>query len=99
MAACPRPAADGEELDGTLAAAERLLLGLRAADGVVADDRFELALKTLEVAGLVERRDGRVAPTRRGLDLHNQVAVELLAAARPSRAVVVSPRAPTLPSP
>jgi hypothetical protein len=29
-------------------------------------------------AGLVARSDGRVTPTRRGLDLHNQIALAVL---------------------
>jgi hypothetical protein len=29
-------------------------------------------------SGLIDRRNGRVAPTRRGMDLHNQIALAVL---------------------
>ena len=69
---------DGETLTPRLAAAERLLLGLRATAGVVAPDGFAEELSRLEAAGLIETDGERVLPTRRGLDLHNQIALEVL---------------------
>ena len=39
---------------------------------------FEDVLEGLQRAGLVQRRGERVAPTRRGLDLHNQIALAVL---------------------
>jgi hypothetical protein len=32
----------------------------------------------LQRAGLIRRVDGRVVPTRRGMDLHNQIALAVL---------------------
>jgi oxygen-independent coproporphyrinogen-3 oxidase len=78
IAACPEPAADGEELDERKALAETLMLGLRTADGAPVPAGFDDQLAELAAAGLVERRNGRVLPTRRGLDLHNQVALAVL---------------------
>ena len=75
-AAAPR--ADGEELDLRQVRAERLMLGLRTVAGLTPPAGFEDELAELEAAGLVARRRGRVAPTRRGLDLHNQVAIAVL---------------------
>lgn len=69
---------DGETLGPRLAAAERLLLGLRTAAGVAAPDGFAEELSRLEGAQLVEREGGLVRPTMRGLDLHNQIALEVL---------------------
>jgi len=69
---------DGETLTPRLAAAERLLLGLRTTAGVVAPDGFAEELSRLEAAGLIETDGERVLPTRRGLDLHNQIALEVL---------------------
>lgn len=54
------------------------MLGLRTAAGVEPPAGFEAPLRRLEEAGLVVRRGGRYAPTRRGLDLHNQVALAVL---------------------
>jgi hypothetical protein len=39
---------------------------------------FDDALDHLNRAGLIERAGGRVVPTRRGLDLHNQIALAVL---------------------
>jgi putative oxygen-independent coproporphyrinogen III oxidase len=69
---------DGETLDPPQTAAERLMLGLRMADGLEQPAGFEAALADLEAAGLVVTSDGRVQPTERGLDLHNQVALAVL---------------------
>ncbi|HEY3585844.1 MAG TPA: hypothetical protein VGK85_01770, partial [Myxococcaceae bacterium] len=60
------------------ARAESLMLGLRTSEGMTAPAGFESELAGLERDGLVERRDGRVVPTRRGLDLHNQIALAVL---------------------
>jgi oxygen-independent coproporphyrinogen III oxidase len=78
IAAAPIPVADGEELPPRKAAGEALMLGLRTVEGVAAPDGFDDELAGLVRAGLVERRDGRMVPTRRGLDLHNQVALAVL---------------------
>lgn len=78
IAACPTPRADGEELDNHKALAESLMLGLRTIEGVAAPAEFDGELAKLEKAGLVNRIDGRVVPTRRGLDLHNQIALAVL---------------------
>jgi oxygen-independent coproporphyrinogen-3 oxidase len=78
IAAVPRPRADGEELDRRKAAAEALMLGLRTAAGLTPPSGFEAELASLKRAGLIEGADGRVVPTRRGLDLHNQIALAVL---------------------
>jgi putative oxygen-independent coproporphyrinogen III oxidase len=78
IAAAPSPRADGEELDRRKAAAEILMLGLRTAEGVAVPAGFDAELSRLQKAGLVQRTDGRVLPTRRGLDLHNQIALAVL---------------------
>jgi len=78
IARAGEPRAGGEELDSHMGRAERLLLGLRATAGVAPQQGFEDELGELEKAGLVTRRGARVAPTRRGLDLHNQVAMAVL---------------------
>jgi oxygen-independent coproporphyrinogen-3 oxidase len=78
IAAAPSPRADGEELDPRKAVAESLMLGLRTADGMTAPAGFDGELARLQKAGLVRRVDGRVLPTRRGLDLHNQIALAVL---------------------
>ena len=77
-AACPQPGLEGEELAPGQAAAEALMLGLRTTAGIVPASGQEQALTELVAAGLVERRGERVRPTRRGLDLHNQVALRVL---------------------
>lgn len=78
IAASPSPKADGEELDARLAAAESLMLGLRTAEGARVVTGFEPELARLQRAGLIRRVDGRVVPTRRGMDLHNQIALAVL---------------------
>ena len=78
VAATPAVRADGEELDARKAAAESLMLGLRTVEGTAPPAGFDDELTRLVRAGLVERRNGRVAPTRRGLDLHNQIALAVL---------------------
>jgi oxygen-independent coproporphyrinogen III oxidase len=78
IAACPEPMADGEELAGRKTAAESLMLGLRTEEGMVPPAGFESELAELAAGGLVARIDGRVVPTRRGMDLHNQIALAVL---------------------
>src|SRR5438874_3141932 len=78
IAAAPSPRADGEELDPRKAAAESLMLGLRTVDGTAVPPGFDGELGRLQRDGLVRRIDGRVVPTRRGLDLHNQIALAVL---------------------
>jgi oxygen-independent coproporphyrinogen-3 oxidase len=76
--AAEQPKADGEELPARTAAGESLMLGLRTVDGMDAPAGFDRELDQLVRDGLIERRGGRVAPTRRGLDLHNQIALVVL---------------------
>jgi hypothetical protein len=54
------------------------MLGLRTVDGAAVPPGFDGELGRLQRAGLVRRIDGRVVPTRRGLDLHNQIALAVL---------------------
>ncbi len=78
IAAAPATRADGEELEPRAAVAESLMLGLRTAEGMTAPAGFDDELVKLQKAGLVRRLDSRVVPTRRGLDLHNQIALTVL---------------------
>lgn len=78
IASAPRVRADGEELDLRKASAESLMLGLRTANGVAPPAGFDDELMRLQRDGLVDRIDGRVVPTRRGMDLHNQIALAVL---------------------
>ena len=78
IAMAPSARADGEELDHRKAMAESLMLGLRTVEGVAVPAGFDDELGRLQKAGLVKRVDGRVVPTRRGLDLHNQIALAVL---------------------
>ena len=78
ITACPTPMAGGEELDERKARAESLMLGLRTAGGMAAPAGFDAELGGLAAAGLVEHRNGHVVPTRRGMDLHNQIALAVL---------------------
>ena len=72
------PIADGEDLPQRKARGEALMLGLRTAEGIAPPDGFDSELGELVAAGLIERRNGRVVPTRRGMDLHNQIALVVL---------------------
>ena len=54
------------------------MLGLRTADGMAAPSGFDAELSRLQRARLIRRIDGRIAPTRRGMDLHNQIALAVL---------------------
>ena len=78
IAAVPSPRADGEELDARKAAAESLMLGLRTAEGMAPPAGFDDELTKLQREGLIQRMNGRIVPTRRGLDLHNQIALAVL---------------------
>jgi oxygen-independent coproporphyrinogen-3 oxidase len=78
IAACPEPEAGGEDLPPRKTAAETLMLGLRTADGMATPAGFERELTELVAGGLVARINGRVTPTRRGMDLHNQIALSVL---------------------
>jgi oxygen-independent coproporphyrinogen-3 oxidase len=78
IAAAPSPRENGEELDARKAAAESLMLGLRTAEGTAVPAGFDSEVASLQRAGLVERVNGRVVPTRRGMDLHNQIALAVL---------------------
>ena len=78
IAAAPSVRADGEELDPRKRVAETLMLGLRTADGMAAPSGFDAELSRLQRARLIRRIDGRIAPTRRGMDLHNQIALAVL---------------------
>lgn len=78
IAAVPSPTAGGEELPARKAAAESLMLGLRTVEGMAPPAGFDDELEKLNRAGLIERAGGRVVPTRRGLDLHNQIALAVL---------------------
>jgi putative oxygen-independent coproporphyrinogen III oxidase len=78
ITACPEPEADGEDLAARKTAAETLMLGLRTADGMETPAGFDRELAELVAGGLVASFDGRIAPTRRGMDLHNQIALSVL---------------------
>ncbi|HYM65806.1 MAG TPA: radical SAM family heme chaperone HemW [Patescibacteria group bacterium] len=78
IAATPDPRADGEELAARKRAAETLMLGLRTIEGLAPPAGFESELDGLAGAGLIRRIEGRVAPTPRGLELHNQIALAVL---------------------
>jgi hypothetical protein len=54
------------------------MLGLRTAEGMAPPPGFERELDELAGAGLIQRLNGRVAPTRRGMDVHNQIALAVL---------------------
>jgi putative oxygen-independent coproporphyrinogen III oxidase len=78
IGSCPKPIADGEELPASKAAAESLMLGLRTAEGMKPPAGFEGQLAELAAAGLIRDEGGRVVPTRRGMDMHNQIALAVL---------------------
>jgi putative oxygen-independent coproporphyrinogen III oxidase len=78
IAASPLPVADGEDLPARKTAAESVMLGLRTADGMAPPQGFDAELDALAAGGLIARVDGRIVPTRRGMDLHNQIALAVL---------------------
>ena len=59
-------------------AAGSRLLGLRTAEGMAPPAGFDTELDELVAGGLIAQVDGRVVPTRRGMDLHNQIALAVL---------------------
>lgn len=74
---------DEEILSEHEARFERLMLGLRLVDGIAWGeqalfDQFREKLERLRVRGLVEWNEKRIWPTKRGLDLQNRIAVELM---------------------
>jgi putative oxygen-independent coproporphyrinogen III oxidase len=73
-----RVEADREELPPRQADAERLMLGLRTRNGLEPPQGFDSRVEDLVRLGLLERSGLLVRPTRRGLDLHNQVALAVL---------------------
>jgi len=77
-AAAGRVEEDREDLPPDRARAERVMLGLRTAAGLEPPAGFERPLDALVEAGLLTRDGRRYAPTRRGLDLNNQVALAVL---------------------
>jgi oxygen-independent coproporphyrinogen-3 oxidase len=76
IAAAPQAREDGETLAAERMEAERLMLGLRTMAGV--EHPGDARLDGLIEAGLLERSATRIRPTRRGLDLHNQIALAVL---------------------
>lgn len=78
IARSPDVRAGGEELGPRLTRAERVMLGLRTMRGLRPPPGFDRELDELERLGLVRRRGGWISPTRRGLDLHNQIALAVL---------------------
>ncbi len=77
-AASRLPELEREELAPDRARAERVMLGLRTTAGLEPPAGFERPLGALIEAGLIARDGARYAPTRRGLDLHNRIALEVL---------------------
>ncbi len=75
------PPRESEQLTPALARTERLIFGLRLAEGVscrLATARHQTVLQRLTRAGLTRRRRGRWRLTRRGRELADYAAVELL---------------------
>ncbi|MFA5042610.1 MAG: radical SAM family heme chaperone HemW [Kiritimatiellia bacterium] len=75
------PPRDVDELTPALKRQERVIFGLRMAEGIAADIALEYtpALARLRDDGLVDLRAGRWALTARGRNLADYVAVELMA--------------------
>jgi oxygen-independent coproporphyrinogen-3 oxidase len=84
------PTAGGETLTLRQQVLEAMMLGLRTADGIVAeefgrrfgidfDEAFGPAAKPLASEGLLTVAGGRLAPTRRGMLFHDSVAAALSA--------------------
>ncbi|HEV2952533.1 MAG TPA: hypothetical protein VG015_00395, partial [Candidatus Dormibacteraeota bacterium] len=72
------PVEDGEVLEPAKARAEATMLALRTTRGISVKQPIPKALRDLTGAGLLEVSGDRLVPTRRGLDLHNQIALALL---------------------
>jgi oxygen-independent coproporphyrinogen-3 oxidase len=78
LASGRRPVGGEEMLTDEEQKLERLLLGLRVADGVPATWVDRIRAQQFLAEGLAERRDGRLALTRRGLFLANEIVLELV---------------------
>jgi oxygen-independent coproporphyrinogen-3 oxidase len=78
IASSQTPVAGEEELEPRKAVAESLMLGLRTAEGMAPPPGFDAELGGLLKAGLIRSSNGLIAPTRRGMDLHNQIALAVL---------------------
>jgi putative oxygen-independent coproporphyrinogen III oxidase len=72
-----RPVGGEELLTDEERQMERLLLGLRVADGIPAEWVDHKRAEPLLVGGLAERRNGRLALTERGLFLANEAVLAL----------------------
>jgi putative oxygen-independent coproporphyrinogen III oxidase len=72
-----RPVGGSEELGPVEREMERLLLGLRVADGVPAEWIDAERATGFVVEGLAERRNGRLALTDRGMFVANEIVLEL----------------------
>ncbi|MGH2572719.1 MAG: radical SAM family heme chaperone HemW, partial [Actinomycetota bacterium] len=77
LAAGTKPVGGGEEVSDEEARVERLLLGLRVADGVPAAWVEESRAAGLVAEGLAHRLNGRIALTERGLFLANDLVLAL----------------------
>jgi len=74
------PPRDVERLTPALKRQERVIFGLRMAEGIAADmaSEYKHALERLQADGLVDLRAGRWQLTARGRNLADYVAVELM---------------------
>ena len=74
------PPRDGERLTSALKQQERVIFGLRMAEGITDSmaSKYKPALNALRTDGLVNLRDGRWKLTARGRNLADYVAVELI---------------------
>jgi len=75
------PPRDTDRLTPALLARERVIFGLRMAEGISDETAagYEPRLETLQAAGLAVRRAGRWALTPRGRNVADAVAVDLIA--------------------
>ncbi|MBI2440350.1 MAG: radical SAM family heme chaperone HemW [Lentisphaerae bacterium] len=75
-----RPPRAVEKLTPALKRQDQVIFGLRLAEGITPETAsgYEESLATLQVAGLVERPNGRWQLTARGRNLADYVAVELI---------------------
>lgn len=80
LATGEQPPRDVEKLTPASKRQERVIFGLRLAEGIAVDIAAEHteALSALQAEGLVARRDSRWVLTRRGVNLADYVAVELI---------------------
>jgi oxygen-independent coproporphyrinogen-3 oxidase len=72
-----KPVGDQEQLTDEQRGLERLLLGLRVADGIPVEWIDYERAEPFVTGGLAEQRDGRLALTERGLFLANEVVLAL----------------------